>query len=321
MRVCALVSDLMDRSRIGGAISDVEFVRDAAACAGADVVLVDLARFGSEVGAARKAAPDARLVCFGPHVDEAAAEAAVSAGADVVMPRSRFFRDPAAAIRMMWATLAGADAFPESGVQVVGNAASEICPKGWAGIVAISGGILATAPSATDVDALARTLADVEPAGDWAAVFRAAPEIRGPANLAYADRPAAPPTGAAAEIEMLAPADAAVMSFVARVPSADRDEAHVEASDVPLACLREDGAVVAVAGYRVWLGAVAHMSVLVDPARRCRGLATAVADAATDHACASGLVAQWRARPPASRAVARKLGFVDVGQQMSVRLA
>ena len=90
----------MDRSRIGGAISDVEFVRDAAACAGAGVVLVDLARFGSEVGAARKAAPDARLVCFGPHVDEAAAEAAVSAGADVVMPRSRFFRDPAAAIRV-----------------------------------------------------------------------------------------------------------------------------------------------------------------------------------------------------------------------------
>jgi DNA-binding NarL/FixJ family response regulator len=99
VRVCALVSDLMDRSRIGGAISDVEFVRAAAECAGADVVLVDLARFGAEVGAARKAAPDARLVCFGPHVDESAAEAAVRTGANVVLPRSRFFRDPAAAIR------------------------------------------------------------------------------------------------------------------------------------------------------------------------------------------------------------------------------
>jgi len=98
VRVCALVSDLMDRSRIGGAISSVEFVRDAAACAGADVVLVDLARFGSEVGSVRKAAPDARVVCFGPHVDESGAEAAVRAGADVVLPRSRFFRDPAAAI-------------------------------------------------------------------------------------------------------------------------------------------------------------------------------------------------------------------------------
>jgi hypothetical protein len=102
VRVCALVSDLMDRSRITGAIEGVEFVREAAACAGADVVLVDLARFGSDVGAVRKAAPDARVVGFGPHVDEAGAEAAVKAGADEVMPRSRFFRDPAAAIGTDW---------------------------------------------------------------------------------------------------------------------------------------------------------------------------------------------------------------------------
>jgi len=97
-RVCALVSDLMDRSRLSGAIEGLEFARDAAECAGADVVLVDLARFGDEVRAVRKAAPDARVVCFGPHVDEAGAEAAVSAGADVVLPRSRFFRDPASAV-------------------------------------------------------------------------------------------------------------------------------------------------------------------------------------------------------------------------------
>ena len=97
MRVCALVSDLMDRSRISGAIPEVAFVREPAACAGADVVLVDLARFGAEVGAVRAAAPDARVVCFGPHVDESGADAAVQAGADLVLPRSRFFRDPAAA--------------------------------------------------------------------------------------------------------------------------------------------------------------------------------------------------------------------------------
>ena len=37
-------------------------------------------------------------MCFGPHVDEASAAAARDAGADVVLPRSKFFRDPAAAI-------------------------------------------------------------------------------------------------------------------------------------------------------------------------------------------------------------------------------
>jgi hypothetical protein len=98
MRVCALVGDLMDRSRVGDAIDGVEFVRDAAACSGADVVIVDLARSGDQIAAVRAAAPDARLIAFGPHVDEAGAEAARGDGADVVLPRSRFFRDPKAAV-------------------------------------------------------------------------------------------------------------------------------------------------------------------------------------------------------------------------------
>ena len=98
MRVCALAADLMDRSRISAAVPDVVFVRDAAACADADVVIVDLARSGAAVGAVRTAAPTARIVCFGPHVDEESADAARAAGADLVLPRSRFFHDPGAAI-------------------------------------------------------------------------------------------------------------------------------------------------------------------------------------------------------------------------------
>ena len=98
MRVCALVSDLMDRSRISAVIADAVFVRDVASCGDADVVIVDLARSGIEVGALRAAAPSARLVCFGPHVDEGSAATAREAGADVVLPRSRFFHDPLAAM-------------------------------------------------------------------------------------------------------------------------------------------------------------------------------------------------------------------------------
>ena len=78
MRVCALVSDLMDRSRISASIPDVVFVRDAAGCADADVVIVDLARSGKEVGALRTTAPSARIVGFGPHVDEESAAAATA---------------------------------------------------------------------------------------------------------------------------------------------------------------------------------------------------------------------------------------------------
>jgi DNA-binding NarL/FixJ family response regulator len=98
VKLVALTSDLMDRSRISGAVGDVEFARDAVACAGADVVVVDLARHAGDVAAVRAAAPTARIVAFGPHVDEALLVQATRDGADVVLPRSRFFQDPAAAV-------------------------------------------------------------------------------------------------------------------------------------------------------------------------------------------------------------------------------
>jgi hypothetical protein len=97
VRIVALSSDLMDRSRMTAAIDGVSFARNATECADADIVIVDLARFASEVGDLRRALPGARIVAFGPHVDEDAATDARNAGADVVWPRSRFFRDPAAA--------------------------------------------------------------------------------------------------------------------------------------------------------------------------------------------------------------------------------
>jgi len=84
----------MDRSRIGAAIPGVVFGLDPHA----DVVIVDLGRGPHQVAEIRTAVPGARLVCYGPHVDDESAAAARDAGADVVMPRSRFFRDPAAAV-------------------------------------------------------------------------------------------------------------------------------------------------------------------------------------------------------------------------------
>jgi hypothetical protein len=97
VRVVALVTDLMDRSRLGTAVPGITFARDAAGCAGADVVVVDLART-PDVGPVRAAAPGARIVAFGPHVDDAALERGRATGADLVLPRSRFFHDPAAAV-------------------------------------------------------------------------------------------------------------------------------------------------------------------------------------------------------------------------------
>ena len=94
MRVCALVSDLMDRSKISAAIPDASFMVDGTA----EVVIIDISRSAQMVAEIRAEMPAVRIVCYGPHVDDEAADAARAAGADVVLPRSRFFRDPAAAI-------------------------------------------------------------------------------------------------------------------------------------------------------------------------------------------------------------------------------
>ena len=57
----------------------------------ADLVVVDLARV-DDLTAVRRAAPHSRIIAFGPHVDDAALEAARDAGIDEVIPRSKFFR-------------------------------------------------------------------------------------------------------------------------------------------------------------------------------------------------------------------------------------
>jgi hypothetical protein len=99
MKVVAMTSDLMDRSRLDRALGHVDFVDDASACAGAAVVVIDLARHGDALAAVRATVPEARIVAFGPHVDTAGLDRATRDGADLVLPRSQFFRDPAAAVR------------------------------------------------------------------------------------------------------------------------------------------------------------------------------------------------------------------------------
>ena len=98
MNVVAYVTDLMDRSKIQSAIAGVTFTRDPSAAAGAEVVIVDLASFGEVVAAIHAAEPDARIVAFGPHVDDELLQQARADGADTVMPRSQFFRDPTTAL-------------------------------------------------------------------------------------------------------------------------------------------------------------------------------------------------------------------------------
>ncbi len=99
MTAVALVGDLMDRSRIGVAIPDIAFVAGPDDCAGAELVVIDLGGHATHVAAIRRLLPHARIVAFGRHDNPDALDRARTDGADLAVPRSRFFRDPAAVSR------------------------------------------------------------------------------------------------------------------------------------------------------------------------------------------------------------------------------
>ena len=88
MTVVAITKDLMDRSKITGAIADVRVVGPAGDLAEATVVIVDLGLPGALEAAT---ASGARVIAYGSHVEESTLAAARSAGAEA-MPRSVFFR-------------------------------------------------------------------------------------------------------------------------------------------------------------------------------------------------------------------------------------
>lgn len=95
MGVVAYVPDLMDRSKLAGAASDVTFVGGpaglAAAASEADLVVVDLDRPGVLDVLADVVATGVPVVGFAAHVDDSTLEAATARGCRA-MPRSRFFR-------------------------------------------------------------------------------------------------------------------------------------------------------------------------------------------------------------------------------------
>ncbi|MDG6106934.1 GNAT family N-acetyltransferase [Dactylosporangium aurantiacum] len=226
--------------------------------------------------------------------------------------------------RRRWAALAGAPVvFRDAAVEVVASPQSSLCPPGWVGIVALGGAVIATAPGGGAADTVRRALHDlpVTAATDPAALRDVLPVAGtlGPATLAYCEAAGFRPAGATA-VEPVPADHADLAALLARVPAGDAGESGLAEITSPAFVLRGAAGVVAAAGYGVWPGGTAHIGVLTAPAARGRGLARAVATAAVTDALRRGLLPQWRARPEASRRVARALGFRELGAQLSVRL-
>lgn len=227
--------------------------------------------------------------------------------------------------RGLWELLAAAPVSfaPSGGLSVVTAPGSRLCPPSWSGLVELDGSAVVTAPDDASARALRRELSAV-PRGarmDVDALRRVLPvaEVLGPAHLAYLAAGEFRPCPAD-DVERLAPGHPGLHGLTRSVSREDADESGIEDVTSPVFVVRDGAAVVAAAGYRTWPGATAHVSVLTDQRLRGRGLARKVAGAAVAHALAGGLLPQWRARPEASRKVARALGFRELGRQLSLRL-
>lgn len=226
-----------------------------------------------------------------------------------------------AAARRAWARLAGLEDL--GGVSVVVGANPHFGRPGWIAILALDGTVTAAVPRPDLVDPVAAALADLDPRGAITPGIvrpRMPPTraVRGPAALFYP--PAAFAPGEATGVEVVPAAD--LGGLFRAVPPDDLDESGLAEVTGPVVVARAaSGEIAAACGYRVWPNGVAHLCVLADPHHRRQGHARRAATAAIARALDERVLPQWRARVPASQALAQALGFVEMGGQLGLEPA
>jgi hypothetical protein len=226
--------------------------------------------------------------------------------------------------RRMWELLSGTGAtFGSAGhTAVVVSARSRLCPPNWIGIVALGDGALVTTPTEPAkqrfLAAVGKTPPEKLVRPDVVRNLLPVTAVLGPASLGYAGRDEFRPVRSD-DVEWLPGNHDDIRRLLQSADRTEAGESGIAGITSPAFVLRRDGAVVAASGYSIWMEMTAHICVLTDPRYRNCGLARAVASAAVEHALSAGLLAQWRARPAASRRVAEVLGFMSLGTQLTVR--
>lgn len=225
----------------------------------------------------------------------------------------------------LWVDLAGvATSFPASGVRVVVAAESRLCPPAWAGIVVLGDAGIATAPDRASARFLRASLTGgpvraAVAADRWRGVAGVL-DVLGPAALAYLDEREFRPVPGATGTAVLPAGHPDLHGLLSEVPEDEAAESGIDEITSPVFVVREHDRVAAAAGYRRWPSSVAHLCVLTGTRYRRRGLAAAVAAAAVAEALRNHLLPQWRARPEPSRRLARRLGFRELGDQVSIMI-
>lgn len=196
----------------------------------------------------------------------------------------------------------------------------------WVGVVALGDSSCISLPPGASAwlhDLRRRDLeADLTDPAAVARVIGPVEEFLGPATLAFLD-PAAVDLDDDPRVTSVPAGHESVRRLATACGPQDAQESGILAVESAVAVWQAAGRAVAASGHQVWHGELGHLSVLVDPAFRGRGLGRAVAARAVGQVVGAGLVPQWRARSTllASRQIARSLGFVELGRQAAYRLA
>ena len=211
-------------------------------------------------------------------------------------------------------------AVDELRTQIVVRDSSPFAPPGWVSLVRIEDAVTVTVPDAALTATFERAVAglDAIQAVDLAALRQRLPiaEVLGPSSLFYLvaqhDLPA--------DIDVVDVTD--VRQLLAASSPEDRDEAGIEHVTSGLSVVRDDtGVPIAACGSTSWPADIAHLCVLTHPDHRGRGHARTVGLHAAVRAQRQDRIPQWRARVPASQAVARAIGFEELGTQLRVLLS
>lgn len=141
----------------------------------------------------------------------------------------------------------------------------------------------------------------------------------GPAFVGYAEVMAAPRHA----VRTLEAADASAVEALQTVCDPVEWDHGGSSLEQPCSGVFAGGRLVALAGYEVWGGAIAHLSIVSDPAFRGRGYGTAAVAHLATQALAAGLLPQYRTLMAnrASMRVGEALGFQPYAVSMAVRFS
>jgi GNAT superfamily N-acetyltransferase len=150
-----------------------------------------------------------------------------------------------------------------------------------------------------------------------------ASKIIGPAYIGYATRDSLEGTGAHSARPLEARDAAAVARLRGGCTAEEWEHGGSDLLEVPtFGSFDNAGELAAIAGYELWHGTIAHISIVTAPDRRGRGHGAAAVALAAEHALGRGLLPQYRTLKANQWSIqlAKKLGFEEYGFSTYVRL-